>query len=75
MNVLPPGDESDRIRSAIWFISTQIGGVTRVLTHHRQSANGLCVACSSVRLVRWPCPVASMAMLARTRLERPESWE
>jgi hypothetical protein len=72
MNVGTPGDESDQIRTAIWFISTQVGGVQRVLTRHRRTAYGLCAACSSVRPVQWPCSIASMAKLAKTQPERPD---
>jgi hypothetical protein len=71
MNVETPRDESGQIRSAIWFISTQLGGIQRVLTRHKKAESGLCAACSSVTPVRWPCPIASMALLAKAQLERP----
>lgn len=53
-----------QVRSAIWFIAAQPDGPQRLLTHHQKSPNGLCRACSSVDPVRWPCPTASMALLA-----------
>jgi hypothetical protein len=72
-----PRNEADQIRSAIWFIATQLGGTHRILAHHRKTTNGLCSACSSVRPVHWPCPVAGMALLAevqRPRME-PGQWD
>jgi hypothetical protein len=59
-----PENDQDHIRSAIWFIATQFGGPRRVLAHHRKMPNGLCGACSSVSPVRWPCPIAAMALQA-----------
>jgi hypothetical protein len=70
-----PTNEPDQIRSAIWFIATQLGGAQRVLAHHSKTSNGLCSACSSVRPVRWPCSIASMALQAKVQHDRPEGRE
>jgi hypothetical protein len=59
--------EADQVESAIRFIAEQFGGPGRVLAHHRTTASGLCAACSSVRHVRWPCPLAAMALLAEQK--------
>jgi hypothetical protein len=59
--------EPDPVHSAIRFIADQFGGPGRVLARHRTTVTGLCAACSSARPVRWPCTIASMAMLAERR--------
>jgi hypothetical protein len=59
--------EPDPVEFAIRFIAEQFGGPGRVLARHRTTAGGLCSACSSVRPVRWPCVIASMALLAEQR--------
>ena len=59
--------ESDQVESAIRFIAEQFGGPGRVLAHHRTTGSGLCAACSTVGHVRWPCPLAVMALLAEQR--------
>ena len=56
--------DSEPVESAIRFIAEQFGGPGRVLAHHRTTVSGLCAACSSVSHVRWPCPVAAMALQA-----------
>jgi hypothetical protein len=67
-----PNTDHDQIESAVWFISTQLGGPDRVLAHHRKMANGLCGACSSVNPVRWPCPIVCMALQADAQQNRAE---
>ena len=62
--------EPDQVHSAVRFIAEQFGGPGRVLARHRTAANGLCAACSSVRPVRWPCVLASMALQAELQQER-----
>jgi hypothetical protein len=62
-----PTNDHNQIQSAISFIALQFGGPQRVLAHHQKTPNGLCGACSSVSHVRWPCPIASMALQAEAQ--------
>jgi hypothetical protein len=50
---------------AIQFLAVR-GNAERALAQHRQLADGLCSGCLT-QLTRWPCPVATFALMAQQR--------
>lgn len=50
---------------AIQFLAVR-GNAERALAQHRQLADGLCSGCLT-QLARWPCPVATFALMAQQR--------
>jgi hypothetical protein len=53
------------IEEAIRFMAVR-GNADRALTRHRRLADGLCSGCLT-QLARWPCPVATFALMAQQR--------
>lgn len=60
-NPLLAGD--DPIAVAIAFVAGQIDGPGKILRLHACDTDAYCSACR-VRPVRWPCPVAAIALHA-----------
>ena len=58
------GNVADCILAAAQFLAAQPGAVQRALTTHRCRPDGRCTGCG-VTLVRWPCAIASSALLAQ----------
>jgi hypothetical protein len=58
---LPAGD--DPIAVAIAFVAGQNDGPGKILRLHACDTDSYCSACR-VRPVRWPCPVAAIALRA-----------
>ncbi len=65
--IVDSANDRDQVRSAVTFIAAQLGGPQRVLDHHQKMPSELCSACSSVRHVRWPCPIVGMALQAEVQ--------
>jgi hypothetical protein len=53
----------DPIAVAIAFVAGQIDGPGKILRLHACDTDAYCSACR-VRPVRWPCPVAAIALRA-----------
>ncbi|WP_219414050.1 hypothetical protein [Pseudonocardia nigra] len=60
-------DEPSVVDIAVQFMAQQPGGAERVLALHRPLADGLCAACLTT-VTRWPCSIASLALLARPHI-------
>jgi hypothetical protein len=64
-------DADDPIRSfeeAIRFMAAH-GNAERALRQHRMLSDGMCSGCLT-QLMRWPCPIATLAMTAQEREQR-----
>jgi hypothetical protein len=63
---LPPHpvlEGNDPITVAVAFVAGQNDGPGKILRLHARGPDGYCSTCR-VRPVRWPCPVAAIALLA-----------
>lgn len=59
----PVLEGNDPIKVAIAFVAGQNDGPEKILRLHARGPDAYCSTCR-VRPVRWPCPVAAIALLA-----------